>query len=244
LGAGRTARDALGGVGEGCGHSWCGTFGARGARAQCRHSRSTAGRTRRRDSAHDHIHKRDLAENGKVRNDVPARHAPPRSPSPARAAFRVNSEESVAPWPASVSLCVWSRPPPRATLADARSRFVRPTPAARDWIPTRPTPRSFHPPECSPSPTSTSKARTHLRPNPRCAPGSTADDGIRACYERQLRTRPDLAGDVKIRFEVCSIAGAGRVRSATGTGLGQASGCMAMVIRGIVFTSPATCALR
>jgi hypothetical protein len=62
--------------------------------------------------------------------------------------------------------------------------------------------------------------------------------GIRACYERGLRSNPTLAGALSVRF---AIGANGRVSEASATGLPSdpsVAACVAARVRGVVFPSP------
>ena len=58
---------------------------------------------------------------------------------------------------------------------------------------------------------------------------------IQYCYEKELLAKPGLAGEVALQF---TIAGDGRVASATGTGVEAVGECVASVVRTIEFPRP------
>jgi TPR repeat protein len=58
---------------------------------------------------------------------------------------------------------------------------------------------------------------------------------IEACYDTQLRAKPGLAGDVTAQFRISS---AGKVESATASGLAVVDACVANVIQTIAFPKP------
>jgi hypothetical protein len=59
---------------------------------------------------------------------------------------------------------------------------------------------------------------------------------IQYCYEKELRTKPTLAGTVTVVF---TIGGDGLVSSATAGGIPEVAPCLTTVIRAIEFPKPA-----
>jgi TonB family protein len=60
---------------------------------------------------------------------------------------------------------------------------------------------------------------------------------LQYCYEKQLLADPKLAGTVTVHF---TIDANGKVTSSTGTGLAKVDGCVATVIKDLMFDKPTT----